>query len=53
MNVDSTHEMKDFDSFRLGMLANLGMEAPISEEEFQISSTDSLVYTSNQFVLFS
>ena len=44
MNVDSTHEMKDFDSFRLGMLANLGMEAPISEEEFQISSTDSLVY---------
>ena len=43
-NVDATHESKDYDSFRLAMLSNLGMEAPISENDFLSAETDDLVY---------
>jgi preprotein translocase subunit SecA len=43
-NVDSTHEFKDYENFRLSMLTNLGMEAPVSENEFLASNTDDLVY---------
>ena len=43
-NVDATHESKDYDNFRLAMLSNLGMEAPISENDFLSSDTDDLVY---------
>jgi len=44
VNVDSTHEFKDYDGFRYGMLSNLGMEAPVSQSEFNSSNTDDLVY---------
>ena len=44
VNVDSTHEFKDYDGFRYGMLSNLGMEAPFSQNEFDSSMTDDLVY---------
>ena len=44
VNVDSTHELKDYDGFRYGMLSNLGMEAPVSQSEFNSSNTDDLVY---------
>jgi preprotein translocase subunit SecA len=44
VNVDSTHEFKDYDGFRYGMLSNLGMEAPFSQSEFDSSKTDDLVY---------
>jgi len=43
-NVDATHESKDYDNFRLAMLSNLGMEAPISENDFLSADTDDLVY---------
>jgi preprotein translocase subunit SecA len=43
-NVDSTHENKDYNNFRLGMLSNLGMEAPVSENNFLNATTDNLVY---------
>ena len=43
-NVDSTHEFKDYEKFRLSMLYNLGMEAPVLEHEFLASNTDDLVY---------
>ena len=43
-NVDATHESKDYDNFRLALLSNLGMEAPISENDFLSSDTDDLVY---------
>jgi len=43
-NVDSTHLNKDYDGFRFAMLSNFGMEAPVSESEFESSSTDDLVY---------
>ena len=44
VNVDSTHEFKDYDGFRYGMLSNLGMESPVSQSEFDSSNTDDLVY---------
>ena len=43
-NVDSTHLNKDYDGFRFAMLSNFGMEAPVSERDFESSSTDDLVY---------
>ena len=44
VNVDSTHEFKDYDGFRYGILSNLGMESPVSKSEFDSSNTDDLVY---------
>ena len=44
MNVDSTHEQKDFESLRLGMLANMGMESPIEEAQYMAEKADNLVY---------
>jgi preprotein translocase subunit SecA len=44
MSVDSTHEAKDFEGFRLAMLSNLGMESPISQGGFDGAKTDDLVY---------
>ncbi|MEO2157823.1 MAG: SEC-C metal-binding domain-containing protein, partial [bacterium] len=44
VNVDSTHEFKDYDGFRYEMLSNLGMESPVSKSEFDSSNTDDLVY---------
>lgn len=43
-NVDATHESKDYENFRLAMLSNLGMEAPVLEKEFLAAKTDDLVY---------
>ena len=43
-NVDSTHPVKDYDGFRFAMISNFGMEAPVSESEFESSNTDDLVY---------
>ncbi|MBT6173935.1 MAG: preprotein translocase subunit SecA [Flavobacteriales bacterium] len=43
-NVDATHESKDYDNFRLAMLSNLGIEAPVSENDFLSADTDDLVY---------
>ena len=43
-NVDATHESKDYDNFRLAMLSNLGIEAPVSENDFLSVDTDDLVY---------
>ncbi|HIK68034.1 MAG TPA: preprotein translocase subunit SecA [Flavobacteriales bacterium] len=43
-NVDATHETKDYDNFRLAMLSNLGIEAPVSENDFLSADTDDLVY---------
>ena len=43
-NVDATHESKDYDNFRLAMLSNLGIEAPVSENDFLSLDTDDLVY---------
>ncbi len=43
-NVDATHETKDYDNFRLAMLSNLGIEAPVSENDFLSAETDDLVY---------
>ncbi|MDA1382526.1 MAG: preprotein translocase subunit SecA [Bacteroidetes bacterium] len=44
VNVDSTHPVKDYDGFRFSMISNFGMEAPVSESEFEASNTDDLVY---------
>jgi preprotein translocase subunit SecA len=44
VNVDSTHPVKDYDGFRFAMISNFGMEAPVSEREFESSNTDDLVY---------
>ncbi|MFB1020608.1 MAG: SEC-C metal-binding domain-containing protein, partial [Flavobacteriales bacterium] len=44
VNVDSTHPVKDYDGFRFSMISNFGMEAPVSESEFESSNTDDLVY---------
>jgi preprotein translocase subunit SecA len=44
LSVDSTHEAKDYEGFRLAMLSNLGMEAPVSERVFEGGKTDDLVY---------
>ena len=44
VNVDSTHPVKDYDGFRFAMISNFGMEAPVSEGEFESSNTDDLVY---------
>ncbi len=44
LNVDSTHPVKDYDGFRFAMISNFGMEAPVSESEFEASNTDDLVY---------
>jgi preprotein translocase subunit SecA len=44
VNVDSTHEFKDYEGFRFAMISNFGMEAPVSESTFDSSSTDDLVY---------
>ena len=44
MNVDSTHEHKDFESFKLGMLANMGMESPIDEGQYMGEKADNLIY---------
>ncbi|MBT7653042.1 MAG: preprotein translocase subunit SecA, partial [Flavobacteriales bacterium] len=43
-NVDATHESKDYDNFRLAMLSNIGIEAPVSENDFLSVDTDDLVY---------
>ncbi len=43
-NVDATHDSKDYENFRLAMLSNLGMEAPVLEKEFLAAKTDDLVY---------
>jgi preprotein translocase subunit SecA len=43
-NIDSTHEFKNYEGFRLAMLSNLGMEAPVSQEEYEVTLTDDLVY---------
>jgi preprotein translocase subunit SecA len=43
-NVDATHESKNYDNFRLAMLSNLGIEAPVSENDFLSAETDDLVY---------
>ena len=43
-SVDSTHEFKNFDGFKMSVLANLGMESPISEDEFIGGKADDLVY---------
>ena len=45
MNVDSTHEHKDFESFKLGMLANMGMESPIDEGQYMGEKADNLANT--------
>ena len=44
VNVDSTHPVKDYEGFRFSMISNFGMEAPVSESEFESSNTDDLVY---------
>jgi preprotein translocase subunit SecA len=44
VSVDSTHENKDYDGFKLSMLSNLGMDVSISTEDFQRVGADVLVY---------
>ncbi|MEC7653674.1 MAG: preprotein translocase subunit SecA [Bacteroidota bacterium] len=43
-NVDANHEIKDYDNFKMGVLAHMGLESPISEDEFISGKADDLVY---------
>ncbi|MBM56153.1 MAG: preprotein translocase subunit SecA [Euryarchaeota archaeon] len=44
MNVDINHEHKDFENFKLGMLAQMGIDSPVSEEQFLSAKADNLIY---------
>ena len=44
LSVDKTHELKDYDGFKLAMLSNLGMDMSISDSNFQTVGADDLVY---------
>ena len=44
-NVDANHEHKDYESFKLGMLAHMGIDSPISEEDFILGKADDLIYS--------
>ena len=44
LNVDANHEIKDYDNFKMGVLAHMGLESPISEDEFVSGKADDLVY---------
>jgi len=44
LSVDSTYENKDYDGFKLSILANLGMDASLSNSDFQSIGADDLVY---------
>ena len=43
-NVDSNHEIKDYENFKMGVLAHMGLESPVSENEFVSGKADDLVY---------
>jgi len=44
LNVDANHEVKDFKNFKMGVLAHMGLESPVSENEFVSVKADDLVY---------
>lgn len=44
-SVDSTHEFKDYEGFKMSVLANLGMEAPVTEDGFASGKADDLVFS--------
>ena len=43
-SIDSTHEFKDYEGFNMSVLANLGMETPVSKQEFVGGKADDLVF---------
>lgn len=43
-NVDANHEVKDYENFKMGVLAHMGLESPVSEDEFVSGKADDLIY---------
>ena len=43
-NVDANHEIKDYENFKMGVLAHMGLESPVSEDEFVSGKADDLIY---------
>ena len=43
-NVDVNHEIKDYENFKMGVLAHMGLESPVREDEFVSGKADDLIY---------